>query len=279
MPEIFQNMDWETAKRKTNAELIRLEADELLRQQRIGLKTKVVMSQQKIQGLENSIIRTTNRGGYTGALKEDLDAAKKELEIYTKDLEDFEKADEQAKKESEKPVVYNKKYWEERKKEAEDARAALDSSKENSEEWNRYTKQIQEAQAQIDKYSDPKTNKSLSNSQKEADKRKKEQERLNEELLAIRRQNQQAEIDLMKEGTERKLKQIDLDYQKEIDAIKKQKASWESSQSGRLTDEQTNQLGIWASNAARNREKGITSTNNERLEADKSMAGIFYPIW
>jgi tape measure domain-containing protein len=269
MPEIFQNMDWETAKRKTNAELIRLEADELLRQQRIGLKTKVVMSQQKIQGLENSIIRTTNRGGYTGALKEDLDAAKKELEIYTKALEDFEKADEQAKKESEKPVVYNKKYWEERKKEAEDSRAALDSSKENSEEWNRYTKQIQEAQAQIDKYSDPKTNKSLSNSQKEADKRKKEQERLNEELLAIRRQNQQAEIDLMKEGTERKLKQIDLDYQKEIDAIKKQKASWESSQSGRLTDEQTNQLGIWASNAARNREKGITSTNNERLEADK----------
>ena len=269
MPEIFQNMDWETAKRKTNAELIRLEADELLRQQRIGLKTKVVMSQQKIQGLENSIIRTTNRGGYTGALKEDLDAAKKELEIYTKALEDFEKADEQAKKESEKPVVYNKKYWEERKKEAEDARAALDSSKENSEEWNRYTKQIQEAQAQIDKYSDPTTNKSLSNSQKEADKRKKEQERLNEELLAIRRQNQQAEIDLMKEGTERKLKQIDLDYQKEIDAIKKQKASWESSQSGRLTDEQTNQLGIWASNAARNREKGITSTNNERLEADK----------
>ncbi len=269
MPEIFQNMDWETAKRKTNAELIKLEADELLRQQRIGLKTKVVMSQQKIQGLENSIIRTTNRGGYTGALKEDLDAAKKELEIYTKALEDFEKADEQAKKESEKPVVYNKKYWEERKKEAEDARAALDSSKENSEEWNRYTKQIQEAQAQIDKYSDPKTNKSLSNSQKEADKRKKEQERLNEELLAIRRQNQQAEIDLMKEGTERKLKQIDLDYQKEIDAIKKQKASWESSQSGRLTDEQTNQLGIWASNAARNREKGITSTNNERLEADK----------
>lgn len=269
MPEIFQNMDWETAKRKTNAELIKLEADELLRQQRIGLKTKVVMSQQKIQGLENSIIRTTNRGGYTGALKEDLDAAKKELEIYTKALEDFEKADEQAKKESEKPVVYNKKYWEERKKEAEDARAALDSSKENSEEWNRYTKQIQEAQAQIDKYSDPKTNKSLSNSQKEADKRKKEQERLNEELLAIRRQNQQAEIDLMKEGTERKLKQIDLDYQKEIDAIKKQKASWESSQSGRLTDEQTNQLEIWASNAARNREKGITSTNNERLEADK----------
>ena len=79
MPDVFKDMDWETAKRKTNAELIKLETDELLRQQRIGLKTKVVMSQQKIQGLENNIIKTTNTGGYTGALKEDLSAAKKEL--------------------------------------------------------------------------------------------------------------------------------------------------------------------------------------------------------
>lgn len=184
-----------------------------------------------------------------------------EIRQFVSALEDLQKARLNA--------VQNKEYWENKKKQAEDARDALDVSKKNSEEWNKYTKQIQEAQKQIDKYSDSKTNKSLSNSQKEADKRKKEQERLNEELLAIRRQNQQAEIDLMQEGTERKLKQIDLDYQKEIDAIKKQKASWESSQSGRLTDEQTNQLGIWASNAARNREKGITSTNNERLEADK----------
>ena len=184
-----------------------------------------------------------------------------EIKQFVSALENLQKARLNA--------VQNKEYWENKKKQAEDARDALDVSKKNSEEWNKYTKQIQEAQKQIDKYSDSKTNKSLSNSQKEADKRKKEQERLNEELLAIRRQNQQAEIDLMQEGTERKLKQIDLDYQKEIDAIKKQKASWESSQSGRLTDEQTNQLGIWASNAARNREKGITSTNNERLEADK----------
>ena len=82
MPEVFKDMDWEAAKRKTNAELIKLETDELLRQQRIGLKTKVVMSQQKIQGLRSSLIKTQNAGGYTGALKEDLAAAEKELEIY-----------------------------------------------------------------------------------------------------------------------------------------------------------------------------------------------------
>ena len=139
-------------------------------------------------------------------------------------------------------------------------RAVVDS-------YKKAVKDKAEAEKQLKVYGD--SSKEQKMAEKEAEKRKKEQEKLNEDLLSLRRQNQQAEIDLMEEGTEKKLKQIDLDYQKEIDAIKKQKASWESSQSGRLTDEQTNQLGIWASNAARNREKGITSTNNERLEADK----------
>lgn len=139
-------------------------------------------------------------------------------------------------------------------------RAVVDS-------YKKAVKDKAEAEKQLKVYGD--SSKEQKMAEKEAEKRKKEQEKLNEDLLSLRRQNQQAEIDLMEEGTEKKLKQIDLDYQKEIDAIKKQKASWESSQSGRLTHEQTNQLGIWASNAARNREKGITSTNNERLEADK----------
>lgn len=276
MPEVFQNMDWETAKRKTNAELIKLETDELLRRQRIGLKTKVVMSQQKIQGLENSIIKTDNRGGYTGALKEDLSAARKELEIYTKALDDFEKADEQAKKDADKPTVYNKEYWEGKKKEAEDARNALDVSKENSEEWNKYTKQIQEAQKQIDKYSNSKSGKSLVNSQKELERQKKEQEKINEQLLSLRRQNQQAEIDLMKEGLEKKLKQIDLDYQKELDAIKKQEKELMEEQGGKLTQEQSIEISTRYTNAERKREKGISDTTREQLEAQKDAWNEYY---
>ena len=58
--------------------------------------------------------------------------------------------------------------------------------------------------------------------EKESNKQKKEQQKLAEELLSLRRQNQQAEIDLMEEGTEKELKQIDLNYQKKLDAIKKQ---------------------------------------------------------
>lgn len=230
MPEVFQNMDWETAKRKTNAELIKLETDELLRRQRIGLKTKVVMSQQKIQGLENSIIKTDNRGGYTGALKEDLSAARKELEIYTKALDDFEKADEQAKKDADKPTVYNKKYWEGKKKEAEDARAALDSSKENSKEWNKYTKQIQEAQKQIDKYSDSKTAKeynSIVNQQKKIsellDKQTTERKRKEQDL---ENQLTQSRIDAMAEGEAKIRAQRELDNKKEIQDLERQREDY-----------------------------------------------------
>lgn len=230
MPEVFQNMDWETAKRKTNAELIKLETDELLRRQRIGLKTKAVMSQQKIQGLENSIIKTDNRGGYTGALKEDLSAARKELEIYTKALDDFEKADEQAKKDADKPTVYNKKYWEGKKKEAEDARAALDSSKENSKEWNKYTKQIQEAQKQIDKYSDSKTAKeynSIVNQQKKIsellDKQATERKRKEQDL---ENQLTQSRIDAMAEGEAKIRAQRELDNKKEIQDLERQREDY-----------------------------------------------------
>ena len=36
----------------------------------------------------------------------------------------------------------------------------------------------------------------------------------------------------MREGTEKKLKQIDLDYQKQIDAIRKQEEEWQRMISG-----------------------------------------------
>lgn len=277
MPEVFQNMDWETAKRKTNAELIKLETDEMLRQQRIGLKTKVVMSQQKVQGLENSIIRTTNRGGYTGALKEDLTAAKKELEIYTKALEDFEKADEQAKKEAEKPVIFNKKYWEGQKKEAEDALNSIASSQKKLLDAGKFegidasviksykdnTKKLKEAEKELKVYD------SSSKRESAANKQKKEQQKTAEELLSLRRQNQQAEIDLMKEGTEKKLKQIDLDYQKELDAIKKQEKELSEKQKGKLTSEQSIEISDRYTNAENKRDKAIADVTKEQLKAEQ----------
>ena len=104
---------------------------------------------------------------------------------------------------------------------------------------------------------------------KEAENRLKQQEQLAEQLLSIRRKNQQDEINLMEDGTERKLKQIDLDYQRELDAIKKQRREWESLQGGKLTDEQMSTLGMWASNAAKGRESGISDVNRKKLESDR----------
>lgn len=111
---------------------------------------------------------------------------------------------------------------------------------------------------------------------KEAAKQLKQQELLAEQLLSIRRKNQQDEINLMEDGTEKKLAQIDLDYQKELDTIKKQKAEWEKAQGGKLTEEQTSLLGERASNNAKAREKAISAVNKEELEANKKAWQEYY---
>lgn len=105
--------------------------------------------------------------------------------------------------------------------------------------------------------------------EKEAENQLKQQEQLAEQLLSLRRKNQQDEINLRADGTEKKLAQIDLDYQKELDAIKKQRKDWETAQGGKLTDKQEAKLGTWASNAAKKRESDIDSTSKAKLEADK----------
>ena len=82
-----------------------------------------------------------------------------------------------------------------------------------------------------------------------AKKQKKEQKKTAEELLSLRRQNQQDEINLMREGTEKKLKQIDLDYQKQIDAIRKQEEEWSKAGNGKLTDKQAQKISEAYTNA------------------------------
>ena len=176
-----------------------------------------------------------------------------EIKQFVSALENLQKARLNA--------VKNKEYWEDKKKEAEDARNALDISKKNSEEWNKYTKQIQEAQKQIDKYSDSKSG-------KEADKQKKDQQKSAEELLTLRRQNQQDEINLMKEGTEKKLKQIDLDYQKELDAIRKQEKDLSERQGGKLTSEQSIEISARYTNAENKRDKAIADVTKNQLKTE-----------
>lgn len=127
-------------------------------------------------------------------------------------------------------------------------RAVVDS-------YKKAVKDKAEAEKQLKVYGD--SSKEQKMAEKEAEKRKKEQEKLNEDLLSLRRQNQQAEIDLMEEGAEKKLKQIDLDYQKELDAIKKQEKDLSERQGGKLTSEQSIEISARYTNAENKREKDI----------------------
>lgn len=60
----------------------------------------------------------------------------------------------------------------------------------------------------------------------DAKKQAEEQKKLQQELLQLRFQNQQDEINLMEEGSEKKRRQIELDYQREIDTYNKAKAKY-----------------------------------------------------
>lgn len=163
--------------------------------------------------------------------------------------------------------IKNKKYWEDKKKEAEAARDALDVSEKNSEEWNRYTQQIQEAQSQIEKYSNSST------ILKDAERQKKEQQQLAEELLQLHRTNQQKEINLMEDGAEKKRRQIELDYQKEYAEIQKLEKEWGAKNGGKLSQEQSIEISRRYTNAENKYNSSITSLEGGFFpkELEKSM--------
>ena len=162
-----------------------------------------------------------------------------------------------------------KKAWEDAKKEVENIKNGNKKYKNEGE----YEKALKEAKDKADaaekKYKDLGgiTGSSLTKQQKEADKQLKQQEKLAEDLLSLRRKNQQNEINLMVEGTEKKLAQIDLDYQKELDAIRKQEQEWTKANGGILTQEQSAQISLSYSQAENKRDKSISDVNKEELEA------------
>lgn len=113
------------------------------------------------------------------------------------------------------------------------------------------------------------TGSALTRQENLAKKQKENQEKLDEQLLSLRRQNQQDEINLMKEGTEKKLEQIDFDYQKQLDAIRKQEEEWSKAGNGKLTDKQAREISEAYANAESMRDKDITNVTKEQLKAEQ----------
>ena len=156
-------------------------------------------------------------------------------------------------------VIQNKDYWKKQKEDAEKALEAMAVTEKGSLKWNQAVSKIREAEKNLNLYSVP--------SDKSGGKGDNKEQRMADELLSMRRANQQAEINLMKEGSEKKRAQIELNYQQEIDAVKKQKKAWEEEQNGTLTDEQRDALGTKAANAMKARETGLADITKEETEA------------
>ena len=119
--------------------------------------------------------------------QKDYDAAKKAWEEAKRKLEEIEK---------DKKTFTSKQY--------EDAKTDYDDKKKKYESLGGIT-----------------SDKAINEAKKQAEEQLKQQEQLSEQLLSLRRKNQQEEIDLMDDGTEKKLAQIKSDYEEQKQTIEK----------------------------------------------------------
>ena len=177
-------------------------------------------------------------------------------------------------KERDKATIENKDFWTEQKNIAEKAlndiaskqKKLMDAGKFEGipsdviEQYKKAIKLRDEADKALKIYE------SKDKQENQAKKLRKEQEKLNEQLLSLRRKNQQDEINLKEEGTEKKLRQIDLDYQKEFDAIKKQRKEWEDAQGGKLTEEQTLVIDLRKELAGKKKDSDTSKVHEEEVK-------------
>ena len=190
-----------------------------------------------------------------------------------KTLIDTAKSVKQTRIDSEKNKTTYKQDYEKAKKDWDDAKKKLSEIGKNKSKFT--SKLYEEAKKRVEttekayKNLGGITGSSLTKQEKADEKQKKEQKKTAEQLLSLHRQNQQDEINLMREGTEKKLKQIDLDYQKQIDAIRKQEEEWSKAGNGKLTDKQAQKISEAYTNAESMRDKDISDVTEGQLKAEQ----------
>ena len=114
------------------------------------------------------------------------------------------------------------------------------------------------------------------NAEAEAKQRLAAERRLAQELAALQAENRKAEIDRMQAGTEKKLAQIEYDYNARKEEINRQEAAWkrENKEAGistggnGLTLEQTDALVAARDSNDKNRSTAITATFEEEKEKE-----------
>lgn len=108
------------------------------------------------------------------------------------------------------------------------------------------------------------------------ERRKQVKEKVGQEMAALQRKNDEEEINTMQEGLEKKLRQIENDYQAQKDEISKQETSWKrdnkkagiATEANGLTKEQTDAIKEANALNEKSRSKAIEDANKEALKEE-----------
>ena len=189
------------------------------------------------------------------------------------------------KEQADQAIIENKKHYETMKSQAEsylnsiaaDQKKLLDAGKfegideETVRRYKEARANIQEATKQLQVYdSYDKQNKAAEKeAEKQAKEQKKIQKRINNELLELQHRNEQSRIDLMEEGSDKRIAQIEYDYDREIEAIRKKEKEWREAQGGKLTQEQTVEIKTAVTQAKTTRMRSTQEVEYEQVEAQR----------
>lgn len=159
-------------------------------------------------------------------------------------------------------AVHNKAYWENLKKEAQGAIDAMDISLKGTAEWKKLEAQIVEYDAKIKQFNtSDKTVKSVSDAQK----------KLADLILANDRALEQSRLDIMKDGLNKELAEIDFQTEQRKQAISKAREEEKEASGGKLTNEREQVFTTQMANLE-------AKANDERIAARKKYAKEYNKI-
>lgn len=264
LPEVFKNMDIEKIKLMDQLSLLKQINKAADRREIVGAKTSVVLAQKEVDKINALIAADSKRGTYSGQYEIQLSDAKSKLEAAKKVVADIEKiqteANKQKEKDDKKVVIKNKEFWSNQKKEAETALDAIASSQKKLMDAGNFKgidaavvksykdniKKLKEAEKELKVYD------SSSKQENQAEKLRKQTDKYNvlleKQALEQKRNAEdlqmrvdEARIKAMDEGAAKTIAEMELNFEKEMQAIDRQKedtlrkkiedarATWETS--------------------------------------------------
>lgn len=245
MKSVFKDMDLKKLKDMDDLELTNKIAEAEARRNVVIAKTNLVMAKQRLQKIDNQIILTNNKNGYTGALKEDREAVSKEVDLLQGEVDRAVnmhsisiKAQVQANKEA---AIQNKAFWTKQKDDATKALESIASAQKKQMDAGKFKgidsavitsykeniKKLKEAEKELKVYDSSSKQDDQAHKLREEqgkyklllDKQNREQQRMKEDSA---NELEQLEINKLKESSEKVLRQRKLNHNLELQAIERE---------------------------------------------------------